>query len=125
MGIELHPTPPDMLVVNLFGVLTHAEFTQAQHSAAEMLNTHGPRRILVNVEALTDFDPEGDWGDLSFQLPDRLITKMAIVGSPKIKAMALMFVGKGLRKFPVEFFTSKELAGARAWLQQGELAPHA
>lgn len=119
MGIEVLQPASDTLVVNLFDVLSHAEFTQAQKSAGEFLREQGPMRILINVGALKAFAP-GDWGDLSFQLPDESIVKMAIVGDTRMKDLALMFTGKGLRKFPIEFFSPQESQAARAWLQQGE-----
>jgi len=41
---------------------------------------------------------------------------MAIVGAARWEDLALIFVGKGLRKFPIEYFESGALDRARAWL---------
>jgi hypothetical protein len=124
MGMELLQTAPDTLVLNLFGVLSHAEFIKAQQAAEDVLRAQGPKRILVNAEALASFDAAGDWGDLSSQLSDHLVIKMAVVGDPQMKDLVLMFIGKGFRKFPIEFFTRDQSQGARAWLRQGERAPN-
>jgi hypothetical protein len=44
---------------------------------------------------------------------------MAIVGEKKWEDLTLMFVAKGLRSFPIEYFQPVELARARAWLAEG------
>jgi hypothetical protein len=120
MAMELLQTKPDTLVLNVMGVLSHEEFTQAQMAATKVLEAEGPKRILINTAAFTGFAGDGDWGDLTFQVSDRLIVKMAIVGDPKMKDLILMFTGKGLRQFPIEFFASRDVMNARAWLEQNE-----
>ena len=43
---------------------------------------------------------------------------MAIVGDPKWAESTTLFVGKGFRKFPIEYFGLDERARAEAWLQE-------
>ena len=75
-------------------------------------------RILILTQNFQGWGAGGeDWGDLSFQDEhDPLIEKLAIVGEDRWEDLALMFVSKGLRRFPVEYFQPTELTRARAWL---------
>ena len=42
---------------------------------------------------------------------------MAIVGDTRWEDLALIFVAKGLRGFPIEYFEAAALDRARAWLK--------
>ena len=58
---------------------------------------------------------KGDWSDISFQTEyDRYIEKMAVVGEKKWADLAMMFIGKGLRRVQIEFFADEEMA--RTWV---------
>ncbi len=52
-------------------------------------------------------------------LRNALLAGMAIVGEERWRDLTLLFTSQGLRPFPIEFFTSGQLAEARAWLAGG------
>jgi hypothetical protein len=46
------------------------------------------------------------------------ISKIAIVAEPRWEALALAFAGAGVRRAPVEFFSTDKLQQARSWLAE-------
>ncbi len=117
MSAEIVDSEKGILTVRVSGTLTHAELSALQRAAADLIEKQGKVRILVLTEAFEGWRKDEGWGDLTFQLKhDEDIEKMAIVGDRKWEDLTLIFTAKGLRKFPIEYFESKELAKARAWL---------
>ncbi len=106
-----------VLTVKLSGQLTESVLADIQDAAAEIIQEHGRVRVLVSAEAFTGWGRDGSWDDFSFQEKyDPYIEKMAIVGDPRWKDLALVFSNQGLRRFPIEYFLSSDLLRARAWL---------
>lgn len=117
MSYEILDRSGGVLTLRISGKLTYAAYAEGQKKAAEILRQQGKMRGLVLLENYLGTEKEGDWGDLSFQMEfDEHIEKMAIVGEKQLKDLALMFTGKGLRRFPIEFFEAVDLAKAKAWL---------
>ena len=118
MGATIVGMTGGILTVKITGKLMQAELAEVQKKAGEILRKEGRMRILILTESFQGWGPGGDaWGDLSFQdQHDGFIEKLAIVGEEKWEDLALVFVSKGLRKFPVEYFQPADLAKARAWL---------
>ena len=119
MSAEFTNYTDGILSARISGKLTHAELVALQHAASDLIKLEGKVRLLVMVEDFQGWERGGDWGDLSFQSEhDAHIEKMAIVGDRKWQDLALLFASKGLRKFPIEYYESGELAKARAWLAE-------
>jgi len=117
MGAEFLGIAGGILTMKVTGRLEKAELAAVQRSAAEAIRKHGSVRILILAEDFRGWAKGGDWGDLSFQIDyDPYIRKMAVVVDEEWKDLALMFTGRGLRRFPVEHFPPADEAGARAWL---------
>lgn len=118
MSAEIVDASRGVLTIRIAGELTQAELAAVQRQAGETLRRDGKMGILILTENFRGWGPGGDaWGDLSFQEQhDPLIDKLAIVGDQKWEDLALIFVAKGLRRFPVEYFSPAELTRARAWL---------
>lgn len=117
MSAEIGTIADGILTVRITGRLAHPELRAAQHQAAAILQGESKVRLLVLADGFQGWERGGDWGDLSFQVEnDPFIEKMAIVGEQRWEDLALIFAGKGLRKFPVEYFQSADLARARTWL---------
>ena len=97
------------------GTLTQAELAKAQQAAADIIRAQGKVRILVLAGDFTGWEIGSEWDDFSFQEAfDPYIEKMAIVGDARSEDLALIFVAKGLRSFPIEYFaTSDQLDYAR------------
>lgn len=118
MAIELVQTAPDLLTLTIRGVLSHPELVKAQRAGSDALRAQETVRILVDAQELAGIAREGDWDDMSFQVSDRRIARMAIIADPAKKGLVLMFAAKGLRRFPIEFFAPQDAAKARAWLDE-------
>ena len=117
MGAEVVDVSGGLLTVKITGRLTQAELAAVQVSAGEIIRKQGKVRILVLADNFLGWERAGDWSDLSFQAEhDGDIERMAIVGDKKWEDLALIFTAKGLRQFPIEYFETGKLAGARAWL---------
>jgi hypothetical protein len=117
MSAEIADATGGVLTVRIAGKLTHPELRAVQQQAAEILRRQSKMRVLVLAENFEGWERGGAWGDLSFQMEnDPRIEKMAIVGDRKWEDLAVLFAAKGLRRFPVEYFQSADLAKARAWL---------
>jgi SpoIIAA-like len=76
-----------------------------------------PVRLLVVLREFDGWGTGGKWSDMSFSLGhgDR-IERIGIVGPDRWRTEAMMFAGADLRKAPVEYFSARALADARAWL---------
>ncbi len=122
MSAEVAASGDNLLTVTISGLLAEPEFMAMQKAAGEFLQEMTRARILVLAADFAGWAKAGDWGDMSFQTHDVFIEKMAIVADQKWKDLVLLFTGKGLRKFRIEFFTVTEAAKARAWLDASAAA---
>ena len=104
MSAKIVDTAGGVLTVKITGKLTRSELAEVQKKAGEILRKEGRMRILIVGEGFQGWGAGGeDWGDLSFQTEyDPFIEKLAIVGEERWEDLALVFVSKGLRRFPVE-----------------------
>jgi len=117
MSAEIIDVSGGILTMRITGKLTYPELRAAQKLAATILESQSKMTILVLADDFQGWERGGDWGDLSFQIEhDPSIQKMAVVGERKWEELALIFVGKGFRQFPVEYFPPDDLAKARLWL---------
>jgi hypothetical protein len=108
---------PRLVRVLLSGRVTPQEWNAALGEAAKLLQADEQTAILVTADGFEGWEPGGGWDDLSYRrLFEERVSRMAIVADRKWEDQALMFAGKGLRRFDVEFFAPAELARARAWL---------
>lgn len=119
MSAEIKVETGGILTARVTGKLAHSELVALQRSTAELIRAEGKVRVLVIAENFQGWEKSGKWDDDSFQTEnDPYIEKMAIVGEKKWEDLALMFVAKGLRTFPIEYFLPADLARARAWLAE-------
>ncbi len=118
MSIQVSGVNEGILTVQVSGMLRQSELTQMQQTTADIIRTHGKVRILVLTSDFAGWESGGEWNDFSFQEEfDPCIEKMAIVGDRRWEDLALIFVAKGLRSFPIEYFASSGQATALAWLK--------
>jgi hypothetical protein len=117
MSAEIKSVSHGILTINISGRLSEADMAGLQQAAADVIRTQGRVRILVLTENFTGWESGGTWDDFSFQEQyDPYIEKMAIVGDRQWEDLALVFTSKGLRKFPIEYFTPVEVEAAQNWL---------
>jgi hypothetical protein len=99
------------------GTLAKAEMDQAQAALADEMKRVGKVRLLFVLIGFKGWEKNPGWGDLSFYVQHGdTIERIAIVGDEGWKSEALMFAAADLRSAPVEFFPSRAMAEARAWL---------
>ncbi len=114
MSVQIIDVSNGLVTVKVAGKLKPDEQAQLQKSAAELISKGGKVRVLVLAGDFQGWE-KGDWSDVSFQAKyDQGIEKMAVVGEKKWADLATLFVGKGLRRVPIEFFADEEKA--RAWV---------
>jgi len=104
-----------LVTVKIAGIITPAEQARGQRGIAEVIKKLGNVKVLVLARDFQGWG-RGDWSDVSFQAQyDEGIEKMAFVGDRKWDDLARVFIGKGIRQVPIEFFPDEDKA--RAWLR--------
>jgi len=117
MSAEIVGLSGNVLTLRISGQLKHSELAECQEKAGEIILGVGRIRFLVLVEDFRGVEKAGDWGDISFaEQHDSAIEKIAFVGDPRWEELALLFAGKGVRRVPIEYFQTADLAKANAWL---------
>lgn len=108
----------DRIEFNLYGTISNAELKQTM-SQLDFKEPRIKKNILIKLHDFTGWTHEADeWSDISTtEATDPYILKMAIVGDLKWKDSAEMFVLKGLRPFPIEYFSIEQEELAKAWLE--------
>lgn len=107
-----------LVVFRVSGKLSKIELDTAQ-SEAESIIQKGNAKLLTIAEHFSGWDKDGNWNDLSFtERNDPHIKKMAIVGEDEWRDLAYTFTLKGLRGFPIEYFSADQEAEARQWLDE-------
>jgi hypothetical protein len=120
MSVEIIGNADGIVTVKVVGKLTQSEIARAQQQAIGIITRQGKIRLLVIAENFQGWEGGGDWGDVSFQAEyDEQIERMAIVGEKRWEDLTLIFVAKGFRGFPIEYFQPDDLPKARAWLAEG------
>ncbi len=121
MGVTIRQEQGNVYEMRITGLLRKSELDTVQAAASKMLSTDPAMRVklLMVVENFKGWERGADWGDLTFYAEhgDK-ITKIAIVGDPKLETEFKMFTGAGFRAAPVKFYPSSQLAQARAWLAE-------
>lgn len=113
MSAQIISASEGILTVKIAGQLTHSELVELQKQAATFLDSQEKTAILVVAKDFQGWAKQGAWGDVSFQVRyDARISRMAIVGHRKWEDVALVFAAKGVRSFPIEYFSTDELAKA-------------
>lgn len=119
MSAQIVSVADGVVTVKVTGLLQEPELTATRRSAAAIIEKQGTVRLLVIAEKFKGWAKGGNWGDLSFEVKnDQFIERMAIVADQKWEVLAFMFAGKGLRKFPIEYFQPSDQAKALTWLAQ-------
>jgi len=104
-------------VFTVSGKLSTAELQQAQSQAETIIQKLGEIKILVILDNFDGWEKAEGWSDFSFaERNDQYIDKFAIVGDKKWEDLVLAFTLKGLRPFPIEYFTTGDVTEAQQWL---------
>ena len=117
MPAKIDYEPNDICVLRISGSLKRSEFAAEQSAVARKIDIGAKPRLLAILDDFKGWERGADWNDLDFLLSHSgEIAKIAIVAEPRWETQALAFSGAGVRRAPVRFFPSDQLAAARAWL---------
>ena len=121
MSATFEAAPGGTGIIRISEKLSLQEFAKVQQEAAAFLRARGRGRLMIIAVGFEGWEQGGGWEDQGFQEEnDSRIERMAIVVEKSWEDLALAFVGKGLRPFPIEYFNPAELDKARAWLSGQE-----
>ena len=119
MPAQIQFEPDGTCVLRGSGTLKQSEFAGIQKQIAGKIEQGAKPRLLAILENFEGWERGVDWNDLDFLMAySDAITKIAIVGQPDWEAHALAFAGAGVRRAPVKFFPSEQMAQARIWLAE-------
>lgn len=114
MGVEIQTF--NIMKVSISGRLSVADQMAIKSQTVEYVAKNGTVRVVVHANNFEGWTNEKAWEEFGLQVSDELILKMAIVADERFKDNALMFVGKGFRSFPIEFFGENQLRQAIHWV---------
>jgi hypothetical protein len=107
--------PPDLVLVDVAGLITPRDQAVLVEWAREMLEIVREVRLLVVLHDFGGWKPDAAFGDTRLWLQDSdRVSKMAIVGDAHWRMSILAFIAQPVRQMPVEYF--EEEAAARRWL---------
>lgn len=121
MDVILRQEENNVRVLWIAGILKKAEFDAVLKAEAAQWGPQTLVKVLVLAEDFQGWERNEEWGDISFFFEHgNRIEKIAIVADAKWETEMMLFAGAGLRRAPVNFFPSGQIASARAWLLGNE-----
>lgn len=119
MSIEVTNKTDNAVAIKINGQLEAPELATFQQAILSLVSGDKKWRVLLDLEDFGGWGGGEQWADVMVQLKfDPIVERMAIVGEPRWAETTTLFVGKGFRKFPIEYFDLAERARAEAWLQE-------
>ena len=118
MAYNILKIEDDVVFVRVSDCLRPAELKAMQAAAAQLIRMGREVKLLVLLENFYGWERSEGWGDVGFltEQGDQ-IARMAIVGDECWREDVFLFVGKGLRKTEIEFFSPSTFALAQVWLR--------
>jgi hypothetical protein len=112
----------DVYRMELTGRLSSGELNAAGKEvlSAMQQSPAGTVRLLVVLQPqFAGWDSASNWSDLTFYVRHgESISRIAIVGDEQWRDHAMMFSAAGLRRAPVEYFTTGAIDAARQWIRE-------
>jgi hypothetical protein len=119
VGATISKEANNCIVVTVTGVFSYKDLKAVQDAAKEMFNSGIKVNCLILAERFSGWGKDGNWGDLTFMYEsEAMIGKIAVVAQEKQKDEILMFLGAGMRRAAVKFFSPDEGDQARDWLAE-------
>ena len=117
MGATIQKEDGNVRVLRITGILKKSELDSVLEREEREWGPATRIKVLAILEDFEGWERGADWGDMTFFVShDHQVEKIAVVADPRWEAGVLMFAGAGVRRGPVKFFPSSQLAQARAWL---------
>lgn len=126
MSAKITDVSNGILTCEIGGILKRSEADTVQEQAGRIIARSGDKvRFLVILKDFQELEKEADWSDVSFAARhDASIEKIAVVGDETFRSAAYLFMGKGVRKVAIEYFSTATLNEAKAWLATPATAPN-
>jgi hypothetical protein len=119
MAARLTPAGGNVYRLEVSGRLRGADLFGVERLAAAEIGRAGAIRLLVVLNDFEGWDARDEWRDIGFYVRHGDdIERIAIVGDPRWRGEALMFVAAGLRRAPVRFFDPRDRPRAEDWLAE-------
>jgi len=100
------------------GKLSAEMIKRLEDSGAKEIDEVGTVRVLWDLEHFQGWMEQPGDGNIDFLLKyDSRIKKIAVVGDPKWKDNAMLFLGAGHRKAEVQYFSAENMHEARRWVR--------
>lgn len=123
MSIEWKLENNNLILIRVSGKLGIEEHRRILSEMEPVIQKAGKIKLLILLNDFAGWANPEDWEkvdelgeDSAMDRMDPSITKFAIVGEEKWRDRVSFFTLKGLRPFPVEYFTEDQEAAARQWL---------
>lgn len=121
MAHEIIQASDDGVVhARITGVMTPDDQHALEGAARRLLDAGQTISLLVTLENFDGWKKDPAWADdLDFQASHgNDIARIAIVGDPRWRDDAFLYVGKGFRRTGVAFFAPEDMGAAKAWLSR-------
>ena len=107
-----------ILVVNVSGKLTKAEYEQLVPEFERLVRQHGKLRLLFDMTGFHGWEAGALWEDIKFDVRHHAdIERLAMIGDKKWEHGIAAFC-KPFTKATIRYFTHSEFAEARKWLRE-------
>ena len=107
-----------ILVVNVSGKLTKAEYEQLVPEFERLVRQHGKLRLLFDMTGFHGWEAGALWEDIKFDVRHHAdIERLAMIGDKKWEHGMAAFC-KPFTKATIRYFTHSEFAEARKWLRE-------
>lgn len=106
--------------VRISAVMTPEDQQALEALARRLIDAGRSLSLLVTLENFQGWKKDPAWADdLDFQASHgNDIARIAIVGNPRWREDAFLYVGKGFRRTGVAFFAPEDMDAAKAWLSR-------
>jgi hypothetical protein len=119
MAHEIIDIDDSVIRIRFSGLMRFADQQALQRVASDLIAQGKQVRVLAEAKDFQGWERSDDWGDVGFLLEHGDdIVRMAIIGDERWKEEVFLFVGRGLRRTEIEFFTAEERAEAERWLTE-------
>jgi hypothetical protein len=124
MSVDLHEEAAGkVLVINLSGKLTRADYKQFLPDVERLIREHGKLRMLVRMHDFHGWTMGALWEDIKFDWKHfRDIERLAIVGDRKWEAGMAVFC-KPFTAATVRYFNESKYDESARWVNEGAAQP--
>ena len=114
-----YQTENDLLVIKASGKLTKADYEEFAPRFEQMVEEHGPLRVLIELDDFQGWDLPGFWEELRFDVSHRAdMGRVAVIADKTLEQWGTK-LSKPFFKAEIREFEHGQEEAARAWLAEG------